>query len=138
MLMNIGESEHKDGYWESAAKSSIIAELVLLLISTYYMGRTADFAAQKGFYLASSNIGGWPRTMYAGALFSLITVFQCTMLLGFTIVWKRAKKDGDIIKWLEKRIPARYFFFGLLFLASTSWLASWFFWVGYVMTAGDL
>lgn len=62
----------------SVAASSLLAELVLQLISLYYMVLVASFAAKKGYY-HEGKLDGLPwknhaLTMYAGALLWLIII----------------------------------------------------------------
>jgi hypothetical protein len=41
-----------DGWYESSAKGTIISEMFLLLIASYYNGRTVHFATAHGYCLA--------------------------------------------------------------------------------------
>jgi hypothetical protein len=124
-LINIGAEDDKNGHWEAAAKSSMIAELFLLLISTYYMGLTANFARIQGFYTVHSTAIQSAKLMYAGALMSLIFVFVTTSFLLGMIFTKHS--------WHSQGLT----FNALLFISITTWLASWLFWVGYIFTAGE-
>lgn len=127
-LINIGAEkypEKKNGHWEAAAKSSMIAEVFLLLISTYYMGLTANFARINGFYTIHSTAIQSAKLLYAGALMSLIFVFVTVSFLLGMIFTKHSWRSSGLT------------FNALLFISITTWLASWLFWVGYIFTAGE-
>jgi hypothetical protein len=126
-LMRWGQSESKEknGYYESAAKSSMIAEVILLCISSYYMGLTANFARMHGYYHVHSTASASAKLMYSGALIFLITAFSTLGYL-LTLIFT---------KWeLKTRIHLHIF----ISISTSTWLASWLFWVGYVLTAGEL
>lgn len=125
-LINVGAEGEKNGHWEAAAKSSMIAELILLLMSTYYMGLTANYARMNGFYTIHSIATQSAKLLYAGALMSMIFVFGTIVYLLFMVVVKH--------DWATQK----YTLTALLTISTTTWLASWLFWVGYIFTAGAL
>ena len=64
-----------DGYWTSAAKQTLITEAIMQLVGTYYLGRTAHFAASHGYYLPNRLHNHDARLMYAGALLFLVVAY---------------------------------------------------------------
>ncbi|KAH8719139.1 hypothetical protein GQ44DRAFT_775482 [Phaeosphaeriaceae sp. PMI808] len=63
-----------DYYWRSTALSQFIAEIILQLIATYTMVRTANFARKHDYYIIGNLTGALGRDahmMYAGALLFL-------------------------------------------------------------------
>jgi hypothetical protein len=73
-------------WYESSAKGSILAEIFLLLIASYYHGRTVHFAAKHRYYLAGRLHGTYARStrvMYAGALVSLLFL-SCAVIY---LIW---------------------------------------------------
>ncbi|KAG9232774.1 hypothetical protein BJ875DRAFT_465936 [Amylocarpus encephaloides] len=131
LLIGIGAEVDVNGYWESAAKSSLIAEVILLVISCYYMGITANFARANGYYNPTADIPSGARLMYVGALLSLIFVFgaivNLVMIIGKKHDWTDFLDDKE---WLK-------LFLGMALVSSTTWLAAWLFWAGYVTTAQE-
>ena len=113
------------GYYEASAKGTLFAELFLLLVSTYYTGMTAHFAATKGYYIVGRLQGPHAhdaRIMYSGALMSLISLF---FAIAYLLVLLLDKENDAVLG-------------SIIILASTSWLASWLFWAGYIRLAGNL
>lgn len=118
----------EDGYYEGAAKGAILAEIFLLVISSYYYGRTVHFAATHGYYLIGHLKGPYAhdaRIMYVGALLFLValygSIFYLIGLLG--VVGLQLGRKAYISVWG---------------IGCTTWLASWLFWGGYVTLAKDL
>jgi hypothetical protein len=111
-VTGVGADEDKNGHWEAAAKSSMIAEVILPGISMYYMGLTANFAPMEGYYSTHSTAIPSVKLMYAGALMSLIFVFATGAYLVAMIV---VKHDWDTRGWSVG---------GLVMISTTTWLAS--------------
>jgi len=120
----------QDGYYEGAAKGAILAEVFLLVISSYYYGRTVRFAATHGYYLIGHLKGPYAhdaRIMYVGALLFIValygSIFYLLALLGFGPGVLKLGRNAYLPVWG---------------IGSTTWLASWLFWGGYVTLAKDL
>jgi hypothetical protein len=69
----------------SVAASSLLAELILQLLGSYYMGLTANFAYRQGFYkfraISHLHHENYALLMYAGALLWLIVVFFAIVVI---------------------------------------------------------
>ena len=133
MQFGAGSSKHGKGYWEDAAKQLAIAEVVLSLIASYYAGITAHFATVNGYYVVGRLQGPYATAahmLYAGALFYLITLCG-TILTTFLMVAAMHDREKD---WINTAMIIIL----LGGIGVTSWLASWLFWAGYVLLAGDL
>ena len=123
VFMNIDTVRSSDTHYIRSAKAAVAAEFCLQLMSSYYMGRTAHFAAKNDFY---SHLGTAPedaRVMYAGALLSLVSLFFTLVNLA-DILFSDAGSDTS--------------FSVVLLIGCTSWLGSWIFWGGFVGLAGNL
>lgn len=127
MLVGKDDSQKIRGYYEAAAKGTQFAEFFLLMVSTYYTGMTAHFASTRGYYISGRLQGPLAydaHMMYAGALMSLISLAG-TILYLLTLLFN---KDHNRT-WLYTSVWG---------IASSTWVASWVFWIGYVRLAGDL
>ena len=122
VFMNIDTVRLSDSKYIRSAKAAVAAELCLQLISSYYTGRTAHFAATNGFYSHPGHVPEQARVMYAGALLSLVSLFFTLASLVY-ILFVDAGSDTT--------------FFAAVFIAATSWLGSWIFWGGFVRLSGD-
>jgi hypothetical protein len=118
----------QDGYYEGAAKGAILAEIFLLVISSYYYGRTVHFAATHGYYLIGHLKGPYAhdaRIMYVGAISFIValygSIFYLIGLLG--VRGLNLGRNAYVPVWG---------------IGCTTWLASWLFWGGYVTLAKDL
>jgi hypothetical protein len=90
----------KYGPWTSAGRQAARAEGFLFVIGTYYMRRTAHFAALHGYYLAHHtefDQGLNIRLMIAGALLYLIFAFYTLAIL----VWHGLFFDANL-QWIEE------------------------------------
>jgi hypothetical protein len=137
LLSPSGKQQRRiDGWWTSSAKQTILTELILQLIGTYYMGRTAHFAASHGYYKPSgldeftAAHAYSARMMYTGALVYLIFVIGSVLGLTVALFALSVKRDGRPI------IPCAGIF--SLTLGSVAWIASWLFLTGYVRLAGEM
>lgn len=134
-----------DGYhdtyfpWWSAFMSQFIAEIVLQIMAVYVMGLTANFAAARGYYKVFdtelySSLPPGAHLMYAGALYYLIVgsifLIAAVSFVFYAIAWT---KDSQEAKARTRRIVI-----AIVTLLISTWMGSWLFWVGFVLTAGDL
>jgi hypothetical protein len=122
-----------EGDWTSAAKQTLIAEAIMQVVGTYYLGRTAHYAASHGYYQLHRNYDANAKLMYGGALFTLIITYAS--LLG---IW------GSLYQLITRR-PFRgdprqpeTFVNAALMFGYGAYIGSWLFWSGYVKLAGDL
>ena len=121
--MNIDAVRSGDTHYIRSAMAAVAARFCLQLMSSYYMGKTAHFAATKGF---NSHPGTAPedaRVMYSGTLLSLVSLFFTLVNLAY-ILFSSAEYDTS--------------FFVVFLIGCTSWLGSWIFWGGFVGLAGNL
>ena len=123
IFMNIDALRASNTHYIRSAKAAVAAEVVLQLMSSYYMGRTVHFAADKEFYSHPGTAPEDARVMYAGALLSLVSLFF-TLLSLIYILFSDAEYDTS--------------FFVVVLIGCTSWLGSWIFWGGFVGLAGNL
>ena len=121
VFMNIDAVRGKDTNYIRSAKAAVAAELCLQLISSYYMGWTAHFAVENGYYSHPGSAPSDARTMYAGALLSLVSLFFTLCSLVYILF---AEADVDTT------------FFAAILISCTSWLGSWIFWGGFVHLSG--
>ena len=126
LFMYLGDGDDS-GPYEDSAKGAVFAEVFLLLVSTYYTGMTAHFATSRGYYITGRLEGPDAhdaRIMYSGALMSLVLLLFAILYLVFLLLPRSVH---------ERQLGT--FIWGVM---TTSWLASWLFWAGYVRLAGDL
>jgi hypothetical protein len=89
----------------SAAASSLFAEMILQLLSSYYMISTISYGQEHNFYLGgteNAESGGPGRFMYAGAFMWLIIislVFIWLMLAMYGIDRLTGSGNTDLPKW---------------------------------------
>ena len=121
--MNIDALRSKETHYIRSAKAAVAAEVCLQLMSSYYMGKTAHFAAQYGYYSHPGTAPRDARVMYAGALLSLASLLF-TMLSLLYILFSNAESETS--------------FFVVVLIGCTSWLGSWMFWGEFVGLAGSL
>ena len=117
VFMNLDTLRDKDARYSRSAKSAVAAEVCLQLISSYYMGWTANFAARNGYYSHPERASDDARIMYAGALLALVSLI-------FTI--------GSLVYILFADADSHTTFVAIIMIGCTSWLASWLFWGEYV------
>ena len=127
IIMNIDfrQSQSKtDGKtnYISSTKAAVAAEFVLQIFSSVYMGKTASFAAKNDYYSLHSTAPNSAEIMYAGALLSLVTVFFTLIFLVYIL----STDPGSTSVYLLVTIVSIY-----------SLVASWLFWSGFVILAGQ-
>lgn len=112
----------------------LVAEAAIQLVGgTYYAGRTAHFAASRGYYYANA-LWGCPwksdaKMMYAGALLYLVFLLPIIFLANgilFQAGFEGAYRQGS------DPLVNNYL------LSLIGWIGSWLFFAGYVRLAGDL
>lgn len=115
----------EDGWYEASAKGSLLAEIFLLIIASYYNGKTVHFATTRGYYLIGHLKGPHAhdaRVMYIGALLFLVFLYFAIFYLVFIL----ATSDTEVTRQF------------CITIIITTWLFSWLFWGGYVHLARDL
>ena len=122
IFMNLDTARSKGSKYIRAAKAAVAAEIILQVMSSYYMGKTASFATKNGYYNHPKTAPADARAMYAGALLSLVAVFFTLLCLVY-ILFSDASIDTS--------------FFAALLVGCTSWLGSWLFWGGFVHLEGN-
>jgi hypothetical protein len=75
----------------NCAASSLFSELILQLLSSYTFGTVANYARSQHFYKLDHRLdgvlnGNAAKLMYAGALFWLIVVIFCLIMVFFSII----------------------------------------------------
>lgn len=101
--------EEKKSMYFSLGASSLLAEIVLQIVGSPYLGMTVNFARKKGYYRAGKLKGiphGWDALiMYAGALLWLVSVgaflvYHLGLVLGVWDLVRRGLKTswGGIVK----------------------------------------
>ena len=117
--------------------SQFIAEFILQLIALYIMGRTAHFAAGRGYYLVHTDLyrslPPGAHMMYSGALYYLI-IGSFSWLLAIGLISGAAGRF-DIE---NPKVETAYVMFAITLSLTSVWLASWIFWAGFVRLAGQL
>ncbi|ERF69030.1 hypothetical protein EPUS_08380 [Endocarpon pusillum Z07020] len=153
------KSGTRDFPWWPSFMSQFVAELILQLIALYIMGRTAHFAASRGFYLVHTDLyrslPSGARMMYSGALYYLIVgTFAWFSAFGLiskarspTRFAKEASEEGDstdtnasspMLNWKAgSKVATGSVITALIFSLTSVWLASWIFWAGFVRLADD-
>jgi hypothetical protein len=123
--------------WATSFISQFIAELVLQVINLAIIGSVVHFAATRGYYHIDHqySVPHAAHLMYAGALLYvvLLPVFLYTF---FAMYISRREGRFTMSKIGKVEIGLVQYFVGCL--AVSSWLASWLFWSGYVLLAGNL
>ena len=122
VFMSIDADRKNNDSYTRSAKASVAAEFCLQLISSYYTGRTVHFAAANGYYSHPGSAPADARTMYAGALLSLVSLFFTLCSLVY-------------ILYAEPGVGTT--FFAAILISCTSWLGSWIFWGGFVRLSGN-
>lgn len=117
IFMEIDTVRQNGKNYVKSAKFAVAAEMVLQIISSYYMKRTAHLAAKNGCYSHPGSAPPDARIMDAGALLSLVSLFF-TLLSLLGILFADPRFD--------------YSFIVVTPIGCTSWLASWLFWGGFV------
>ena len=121
-------------YYTSLGASSTIAEGILQIIASAYMGRTAHWADMLDYY-PRGHLHGIPgghdaAMMYAGALLWLVFVvlmfFVWILFTGFTLF---SPDDA----------PDHAFGWGIAFCLTMAvpLIGQWLFWAGFIGLAGD-
>ena len=125
----------ENSYYTSLGASCTIAEGILQTMASFYIGRTAHWAAILG-YLRIGHLDGIPgahdaKMMYAGVLLWLITIAFALVVWLFLVcyTWCSSKKEGsnDVI------------IFGVCFTITMilPLIGQWLFWAGFIGLAGD-
>lgn len=138
-LKDVGSSRFDPtaGYWESAGRSSLLAEIVLECIGANYMGRTVHWAHLKRYYILHRLDGYVHRTnilqMIIGALLYLLHLVPKIFILWSSskaeITGNRKAGFSAFLRFLMKTL-------GLAWMTSVSFASSWVFMAGYVKLAG--
>lgn len=138
-LKSVGKSKSDPtaGYWNSVARSSLLSEIVLECMGSYYMGRTVHWARLNHYYILHRLDGYVHRKsilqMIIGALVYLVHLAGKTIIL-----WSISTADT---KWDRKGGFAAVLHFLrqiwlLAWLTSVNFASSWVFMAGYVELAG--
>lgn len=123
IFMNIDTNKSKNSTkYMKSAKAAVLAEIVLQIMSSYYMGWTASFATKHGYYHHPTAAPENANIMYAGALLSLISLFSTLICLVAILIQAGSFESS---------------FTPILMVSCTSWLGSWLFWIGFVSLEGD-
>jgi hypothetical protein len=108
-----------------AAKSQLIAKLVLQAMACYVMGAIVQQGSQNFVYnIVALGVPDIVRLMYIGALYYLVLGGISLVALIFVLLTMGIHGDSNKYKNYMRGVL-------LLFLVST-WLGSWLFWVGFV------
>jgi hypothetical protein len=90
MIVTLVPWQAKDEMYFSVAASTLLAEIVLQLVSSYYMGRAVNYARVQEFFkigrLDSTPHGDDAMTMYGGALLWLVVIFFALLACGSAIL----------------------------------------------------
>jgi hypothetical protein len=134
--------------WLSSTIAQFCSEIILQIITSYWMGKTANFGAYHGYLLMYGEeyvklkgpIGRWALAMYAAALLWLCTAFFTGVicLTAVFLVMKKIfkKEQGGFLSGSGMVDKAIKWFMASALL--TTWLANWLFWAGFVHVTGDL
>jgi hypothetical protein len=129
----IGEHTKGHQWWGSAALQSLITEIVMVLLGSYYMGRLLHDAAMNG-YLLPHHLDGFQYKsdyylMASGSILYLILAWFSLLVLGpllcISISEGLAFNQGTVMVFV-------------LVVALLPWMASWLFFSGFVIVAGPL
>jgi hypothetical protein len=142
--------------WDHAAQQSNLAEMVMQILGSYYMGRTAHFAASHGLYL-THHLDGYQHgtdfhLMAGGALLYLVLLYLSIASLGlstcapgFSLLNQSRLDRGMNVEFEGVRVnPNEVENVGYgaiicnMMFATLSWVACWLFFAGYTRLAGDL
>ena len=125
----------ENSYYTSLGASCTIAEGILQIMASFYIGKTAHWAVISG-YLKQGHLGGIPgahdaKIMYAGVLLWLITIAFAFVVWVFLLCYTASsgKTAG------QRTIIS----FGIWFTLSMilPLIGQWLFWVGFIGLAGD-
>jgi hypothetical protein len=120
---NQGEGEDNP-YW-CAAKSQLIAELVLQAMACYVMGAIVQQGSQNSAYnMWSDEVPDVVRLMYAGALYFVVLGGISLVALIWVLLMMAVDRDSNTTRNYTRIVL-------FMFLLST-WLGSWLFWGGFV------
>ena len=120
---NHGPGENNP-YW-CAAKSQLIAELVLQAMACYVMGAIVQQGSQNFVYsIVAQDVPKIVRLMYAGALYYLVLGGISLIALIFVLLTMATHRDSSKYQHYTRIVL-------FMFLLST-WLGSWLFWAGFV------
>lgn len=113
--------------WEASAKQIMISESLMQVLGTYYLGRTAHFAAANGYYSVNAADTTMSRLMYAGALLTLLATFGSIagLVLALFSLTRR--------EYFEAKA---FILFGLS-LGFGAFVGRWLFLIGYLELAQD-
>jgi hypothetical protein len=121
--------------WNSLAKQTMIIEAISQIMGCYYLGRTADFATQHGYY-QHLHYSHRAQLMYFGALFTLIFSLGAVVALIFTVVAleRAAHKPGRSMRTCVAVALSAGFaaVFGI-----TAFIGRWIFLIGFVTLMED-
>jgi hypothetical protein len=155
-----GADGTKDGSWTSAGRQAAVAESILQLVGTYYMGRTVHWGSRHGYYSVHHTDfqqGRAVRLMIAGSVVSLAMTCGSVILMILYAVSLHAnlRKDdrhrhrhrdrdrdrdsGDLRNGDEPfEEDAPFITHQAVNSAIMPWIGSWVFMAGYVKVAGSL
>jgi hypothetical protein len=125
----LSERKNYGGWWTSAALQSAVTEIVMIVLGSYYMGRTLHSAAIHG-YLLPHHLDGVPfksayDLMASGSILYLILGLFSILALGLLV------NEGNDLDSLSALIL-------VLCVSLLPWMASWLFFSGFVDLAGPL
>ena len=120
--------------WNSAAKQTMITEIIMQLMGCYYLGRTTDFAVEHGFY-SRHEYNHWAQLMYAGSLFTLIMTLAslfglCMALTGHL----QDPREGKAKAYCARILGALVMIICGLFAFAGRWI----FLIGYLKVAKEM
>jgi hypothetical protein len=117
-----------------------MAEIVLELLTSYTMSRTAHFAATRGFLIIGRLTGpvGKPvQLMYSASLFWMVPggfAIFCTVISLDGLLYDKSVGSTETVDLT----PIGLLLIFMIPILVFNWLASWLFWTGFVKLAGDL
>lgn len=117
IFMEIDTFRQNGRNYVKSAKAAVAAEMVLRIISSYYIGRAAHLATKNGYYSHPGSAPPDARIMYAGALLSLVSLYFT--LFNFIYSLFANARFGSLLVMVT-------------LIGYTVWLASWLFWGGFV------
>ncbi|KAI1345656.1 hypothetical protein F5Y01DRAFT_51426 [Xylaria sp. FL0043] len=157
LLIGVRSSEAPDS---SAVSSTLFAELIFQLLSSYYMSMTVQYGLKHNFYsggLENAERGASAQHMYVGALIWLIVII-CLALVGLVLATtssiekSRRSEETLLIKSqgaaygtfpiagqnnrIFRKTPVEMYqilVIGMLLL----WIAQWLFWDGFVGVSSE-
>lgn len=125
----------ENSYYTSLGASCTIAEGILQIMASFYIGKTAHWAVISG-YLKKGHLGDIPgahdaKIMYAGVLLWLITIAFAFVVWLFLLCYTACsgRKEGQKV----------IIIFGIWFTLTMilPLIGQWLFWVGFIGLAGD-